>query len=145
VYDREKGERVRGVVHEVGGAVVSLVAVLVLGCAISVVVGNALRGAGRPFLDDVLRDGCLNEAVARLLTVLFYLLALVTVALISILDLPGWSTVYAIALKLGIVLLVIGAAHGLTLIVLLRIKKRRRRQVLEEDFARRTSRPAPTE
>jgi hypothetical protein len=125
--------------------VVSLVAVLVLGCAISFVVGRTLRTAGRPFLDDVLRDERVSEAVARLLTVLFTLLSLGTVALVAIVELPGWETIYATALKLGIVLLVIGAAHGMTLLVLLRIKKRRRRQLLEEDFARRVNRPAPME
>ena len=124
---------------------VSLIAVLVLGGVVSVVVGRALRGAGRPFLDDVLRDERVSEAVARLLTVLFSLLSLGTVALLATLDLAGWSTVHATALKLGLVLLVLGVAHGLTLLVLLRIKKRRRRQLVEEEFARRASRPAPAE
>lgn len=123
---------------------VSLVAVLVLGAVISVVVGRALRRAGRPFLDDVLQDDRVADAVARLLTLLFYLVSLGTVALLATVDFPGMNWLYATSFKLGAVLLVIGVAHGLTLLVLLRIKKRRRRQMVEEEMARRLTgrRPA---
>lgn len=122
---------------------VSIIAVLVLGIAISVVVGRALRSAGRPFLDDVLQDDRVAEAVSRLLTVLFYLVSLGTVALLATLDLSGVNALYATSAKVGIVLLVIGAAHGLTLLVLLRIKKRRRQQMVEEEIAERLTQERP--
>ena len=116
---------------------VSIVAVLVLGTVVSVVVGRILRRAGRPFLDDVLRDERVSEAVARLLSVMFYLLALGTVALIGTIPLDEMPWLYATSLKLGAVLLIIGAVHGFTILALLRIKKRRRQQLLQEGMAER--------
>jgi hypothetical protein len=119
---------------------VSIIAVLVLGVAVSVVVGRALRRAGRPFLDDVLQDDRVADAVSRLLDVLFYLVSLGTVALVASVDLPGVALLYAVSLKVGVVLVVLGGAHGATVLVLLRIKKRRRHQLVEEEMARRLGR-----
>ncbi|GAA4737268.1 hypothetical protein [Actinomycetospora chibensis] len=112
-----------------------VITVLVVGTVVSLLVGRVLRRAGRPFLDDVLRDERVADAGATLLTVLFHLLSLGTVALVASTTLPPMPWIYDVSLKLGIVLIVIGVAHGATLMLLLRIKKRRRRQILEENLA----------
>jgi hypothetical protein len=113
--------------------VLDVVLSLVLGVVITVVVGRALRSAGRPFLDDVMQDDRVADSMARLLTVLFYLVSLGAALLVSTYQVPpGVNWLYATAMKAGIVLLLVGALHGATLVSLLLIKKRRRVQLAEE-------------
>jgi multisubunit Na+/H+ antiporter MnhB subunit len=122
---------------------------LVLGVVITVVVGRALRAAGRPFLDDVMQDDRVADSMARLLTLLFYLVSLGATFLVSTYQMPaGVNWLYATSIKVGIVLLVIGALHGATLVALLVIKKRRRIQLAEEAIVgqrRQRSRRSPRE
>jgi hypothetical protein len=117
--------------------VASIIIVLVLGVAVTIVVGRALQGLGEPFLEDVFQDQRVSDSVARLLSVLFYLLALGVVALVGTVNLSSMTWLYATSAKLGIVLLVLGVVHGGTLLALLRIKKRRRHQMVEENIAAR--------
>jgi hypothetical protein len=120
-------------------AVASIIIVLVLGIAVTVVVGRALQGLGQPFLEDVFSDQRVSDSVARLLSVLFYLLALGVVALVGTMNLSSMNWLYATSAKLGVVLLVLGVVHGGTLLALLRIKKRRRHQMVEENIAARAA------
>jgi hypothetical protein len=116
--------------------VIDAVLSLVLGVVISVVVGRALRAAGRPFLDDVMQDDRVADSMARLLTLLFYLVSLGATLLVSTYQMPpGVNWLYATSIKVGIVLLLVGALHGATLVSLLLIKKRRRVQLAEEAIA----------
>lgn len=114
----------------------SLIA-LALGVILCIVVGRVLERVGRPFLDDVFKDERVSAAVARLLSVMFYLLAFGSIALVGTLPMPDLGWLQATALKLGITLLVLGGAHASVVGLLLIVKKRRRRQILEEEMARR--------
>lgn len=104
------------------------VAVVVLGAVITVLVGVLLYRNGEPFLTDVF-GGDRERAIGinRLLVVLFHLVVLGMLALISVLEVP-WATgaTQLVLTKLGVVLLVLGAAHGATMVVLTRIRLRRR-------------------
>ncbi|MCW2631797.1 MAG: hypothetical protein JWR88_759, partial [Pseudonocardia sp.] len=67
-------------------------------------------------------------SVTRLVVVLFGLVVLGVVALLSTAELSGDGLAQALLVKLGIMLLVVGAAYGGTLLVLARIRGARRQQ-----------------
>lgn len=104
------------------------VTVVVLGAVITVLVGVLLYRNGEPFLVDVFGgDRERATGINRLLVVLFHLIVLGLLALISVLEVPwATSTTQLVLTKLGVVLLVLGAAHGATMTVLTRIRLRRR-------------------
>jgi hypothetical protein len=72
--------------------------------------------------------------MTRLVTVLFHLAVLGLLALLSTIDLGGGSTLPAVVGKLGVMLLVLAIAHGITIAVLSRIRDE---QVGESFAARR--------
>jgi hypothetical protein len=106
------------------------IAFLVVGTALTLLVGQLLMRSGRPYLEEVFGDRKVATSVTRLLAVLFYLFVLGVLALISVIDVPVDGTLQAMVTKLGIVLLVLGIAHGGTLIVLSRLRERRLAQQL---------------
>ena len=90
------------------------VAYLLLSLALTIAVGTALSRSGRVFLTEVLGNRALADAVNRLLIVGFYLLTLGFIALVM--RPPGAITSAAqaaqvLSIKIGEVLLVLGAAH----------------------------------
>ncbi len=87
---------------------------LLLSIALTIAVGTALSRSGRVFLTEVLGNQALAGAVNRLLIVGFYLLTLGFIALVM--RPPGAITSAAqaaqvLSIKIGEVLLVLGAAH----------------------------------
>ncbi|MGH3903968.1 MAG: hypothetical protein ACRDTE_07255 [Pseudonocardiaceae bacterium] len=103
------------------------VTVVVLGMMLTVLVGVILYRNGTPFLAEVLGDRDRATGINRLLLVLFLLVMLGVLALISVIEIPWVEGAIQIVLtKLGVVLLVLGAAHGATMLVLSRIRIRRR-------------------
>ena len=103
------------------------VTVVVLGIMLTVLVGVILYRNGGPFLAEVLGDRDRATGINRLLLVLFLLVVLGVLALISVIDVSWVEGATQIVLtKLGVVLLVLGAAHGATMLVLLRMRTRRR-------------------
>ncbi|MGH3921462.1 MAG: hypothetical protein ACRDTT_01060 [Pseudonocardiaceae bacterium] len=103
------------------------VTVVVLGTMLTVLVGVILYRNGEPFLTEVFGDREKATGVNRLLVVLFHLVVLGVLALISVLEVPWVQDETQIVLtKLGVVLLVLGAAHGITMLVLSRMRIRRR-------------------
>ena len=111
--------------------VLAYVIYLGAGIGLTAVVGRALARSGRAFLLDVFGDGgALAEAVTRLLVVGFYLLSLGFVALTM--GMPGTINsvdqgVQLLSVKIGELLLVLGAAHFVNLFVLSRIRRSRSR------------------
>lgn len=106
------------------------VAFLVIGVGLTLLVGQMLMRSGRPYLEEVFGDRKVATSVTRLLAVLFHLLVLGLIALISVVDIPVDGTLQAMVTKLGIVLLILGAAQGGTLIVLSKLRERRLAQQL---------------
>jgi hypothetical protein len=111
--------------------VLAYVIYLAAGIGLTVVVGRALARSGRAFLLDVFGDGgALAEAVTRLLVVGFYLLSLGFVALTM--GMPGTiggvsRGVQLLSVKIGELLLVLGAVHFANLFVLGRLRRSRSR------------------
>lgn len=104
--------------------------VLFLGVVLTIVVGQFLIRSGRPFLADVFREPETARSVTRLLVVLFHLVVLGVIALVATIDVTLAHPIQTIVVRLGLVLLVVGAAYAGTLFVLARLRARRRGQML---------------
>lgn len=109
--------------------------VVITGAALTLLVGQVLFRGGRAFLEDVFDDRDKATAVNRLLSVLFHLVMLGLLAVISVLDVPVDGGLRVVVTKLGVVLLLLGAAHGATMAVLGRLRTRRRARGLAEELA----------
>jgi hypothetical protein len=71
----------------------------------------------------------------RLVTALVYLVMLGLLALISLIDVNTGLPIRDLVVKLGVLLLVLAAVHGLTIAILLRIKDRRLQEQMTEEIA----------
>ena len=105
---------------------------LAVSVALTVWVARTLSKNGQVFLDDAFGNDRLATSVNHLLVVGFYLLNLGYVAVALKISEPladGSTAMEALAWKLGLVLLVLGAVHFFNLYVLSRFRHRR----LQED------------
>ena len=103
------------------------IALVIIGVLITVGVGQILFRSGEPFLEEVFQNKDTARSLNRLLSVLFHLLTLAVLAMISIVNIPsGTGVVQAVVFKIGVVLLIVGIAYGVSMLVLLRIRERRR-------------------
>jgi len=100
---------------------VEYVLYLAVSICLTVWVGRALHQNGRQFLAEVLTDRALAASLSRLLVVGFYLVALGGVALLLQVDVglaSAADVIKAVATKVGLVLLLLGALHLITMLVL---------------------------
>src|SRR5215470_548577 len=110
---------------------VEYVLYLAVSICLTVWVGRALHQNGRQFLAEVLPDRALAASLSRLLVVGFYLVALGGVALLLQVDVALASpadVIKAVATKVGLVLLLLGGLHLVTMLVLNRIRRPAGRQ-----------------
>jgi predicted permease len=110
--------------------------IVVVGAIITLVVGQILMRSGIGFLRDVFDSEETAVSTNRLLGVLFHLVALGFLALISTyrpFDVQG--TVQIVITQLGGVMLVLGVLHGLTLLLLARVRSRRRSETIESEMS----------
>ncbi|HEY0575627.1 MAG TPA: hypothetical protein VGD73_16110 [Pseudonocardia sp.] len=114
-------------------ALASYLVLLLTGTALTAVVGAILRRSGQALLEETY-PAPRAAGLSRLVTVGFLLVALGVLALISTVDVPVDGMVQLMVTKLGVVLLILGAAYGLTLMVLNRIRDAARRAELDEEF-----------
>lgn len=112
----------------VSGELGTYLTVLVLGIAATLVVGQVLLRTGRSILEDAFAERRTARSVNRLLAVLFHLGALGVLAVISTVDVPVTGGVQTVVTKLGVVLLILGAALGLLIGLFNRIRSRNREQ-----------------
>ncbi len=110
------------------------VTVLLIGLVITLIVGQILIRAGQDILQEVFTNRDTARSVSRLLAVLFHLVALGILLLISTADVPTEGVFETVALKIGVVLLVLGAAYGGTMLVLARIRSKRQEQALADEM-----------
>jgi len=127
------------------GAVVTYVIYLAISVSLTVATGLTLSRSGRVFLRDVFGgDQALAEAVSRLLVVGFYLLTLgfVVLAMRPAGQITSVSQAAGVlSVKIGEVLLVLGALHLMNFVIFRRI--RRRPAAAAADPARRGPQAAP--
>ncbi|MBB3664887.1 MULTISPECIES: hypothetical protein [Prauserella salsuginis group] len=95
----------------------AFLAFLVLGALMIVADGQILYRSGKRYLSDV--DDTRAGSQARLASVLFHLLMLGVLALVAVLDLGfGGGVLRATVGNLGVLLLLLAAAHAVTMTVL---------------------------
>ena len=119
--------------------------VLVIGIALTVLDGQILVRAGRGFLEDVFPRRETANSLSTMLVAFFHLLVLGVIALVSTIDVGAESFVELIVKKTGWVLLVLAVAHGITMIILTRLRNQWREQQLlaEAEPPDRTGPPPP--
>lgn len=126
------------------GMYVTLLAVAI---ALTFLVGRLLVTAGEPFLQEVFQDTSVTRSVNLLLSVLFHLITLGVLAIISVIDITGGQEpLQTFVVKLGVVLLVLGISYGISMLVLIRVRERRRADqvsaAVQERLAERSA-PSP--
>jgi len=113
----------------------SYLTLVVIGILITVGVGQILLRSGQPFLEDVFQNKESAHSINRLLVVLFHLLTLGVLGMISVIDVPADAgTAQTVVFKIGVVLLLVGIAYGVSMLVLLRIRERRRQQAVSAEI-----------
>ncbi|UJW35808.1 hypothetical protein L3Q67_19630 [Saccharothrix sp. AJ9571] len=95
---------------------------LVLATLLVVVDGQIIYRSGRRYLENSYGDPAAGASMTRLVTVLFHLAVLGVLLLLSTIDSGGDNATEAVVWKLGITLIVLAIAHGVTLTVLARIR-----------------------
>src|SRR3712207_9398669 len=90
------------------------ITLLVVAIALTVVVGRLLVTAGEPFLQEVFQDAKVTRSVNLLLSVLFHLVTLGVLAIISVIDVDTGDALQTLVVKLGVVLVILGIAYGIS-------------------------------
>lgn len=93
--------------------------------------------AGEPFLQEVFEDRKVTRSVNLLLSVLFHLITLGVLAIISVARVDTGDPWRTFILKLGVVLLVLGVAYGVSMLVLIRVRASRRASQISEHVQER--------
>lgn len=97
---------------------------LLLGAALIAVDGQLIYRSGRRLLRQAGADMGSAEPMARLIVVLFHLIALGVLAIGSTFDTDSWDTVTGVVGRLGILLLFLAVAHGIATAVLANLRDR---------------------
>jgi hypothetical protein len=113
------------------------IVLLAVSVALTFVVGRLLVRAGEPFLLEVFHDEKVTRSVNLLLSVLFHLVTLGVLAIISVSDVSGDNALQTFVVKLGVVLLTLGVAYGISMLVLIRVRERRRAAEISEQVQER--------
>jgi hypothetical protein len=123
------------------------ITLLVVAVALTFVVGRLLVTAGEPFLQEVFQDSKVTRSVNLLLSVLFHLITLGVLAIITVVDFADdMEPLQQFVVKLGVVLLILGIAYGVSMLVLIRVRERRRATQISEQVQERLAErsvPAP--
>jgi amino acid transporter len=109
------------------------VSLLVISIIITVAVGRVLMMSGQPFLQEVFQDEKVTTSVNRLLSVLFHLITIGVLTIISVWSFDVGTQLQNMVVKLGIVLIVLGIAYGISMLVLIRVREQRRADQISEE------------
>ncbi|WP_232661328.1 hypothetical protein [Pseudonocardia sp. TRM90224] len=113
--------------------------ILLLAVAVTLTfaVGRLLVTAGEPYLQEVFEDQKVTRSVNLLLSVLFHLVTLGVLAIISVVNVDAEDPLREFIVKLGVVLLVLGIAYGISMLVLIRVRASRRASQISEHVQER--------
>ena len=109
------------------------ITLLVISVAVTLLVGRLLVMSGQPFLQEVFQDEKVTTSVNRLLSVLFHLITIGVLTMISVWTLDIGTQLQNMVVKIGMVLIVLGIAYGVSMLVLIRIRERRRASQIAEE------------
>jgi hypothetical protein len=113
------------------------IVLLLVSIGLTFIVGRLLVVAGRPFLQEVFHDTKVTRSVNLLLSVLFHLVTLGVLAIISVAEIGGDDMLQSFVMRLGVVLLTLGVAYGISMLVLIRVRERRRASEISEHVQER--------
>ena len=113
------------------------VVLLLVSIGLTFLVGRLLVVAGEPFLREVFHDEKVTRSVNLLLSVLFHLITLGVLAIISVAEVGGDDMLQSFVVRLGVVLLTLGIAYGISMLVLIRVRERRRATEISEHVQER--------
>lgn len=111
---------------------------LVIGIVAIVVDGQFLRRSGAAYLEEVFAEPRAADSYNRLVAVLFHLTLLGVLALISVVEFPTADPITDVVSHIGVLLLVMALAHGITTWAFARARLRQREQRLGREIALRT-------
>jgi hypothetical protein len=114
-----------------------LLLLLVVAVVLTFVVGRLLVTAGEPFLLEVFHDRKVTRSVNLLLSVLFHLVTLGVLAIVSVIDFDAGGVLQTFIARLGVVLLILGIAYGISMLVLIRVRAARRASEITEHVQER--------
>jgi hypothetical protein len=109
------------------------ITLLVISIVITIAVGRLLVMSGQPFLQEVFQNEKVTTSVNRLLSVLFHLITIGVLTIISVWSIDVGTQLQNMVVKLGIVLIVLGIAYGVSMLVLIRVRERRRADTISEE------------
>jgi hypothetical protein len=115
------------------------VTLLVISIVITVAVGRMLAMSGQPFLQEVFDNDKVSRSVNNLLSVLFHLITIGVLTIISVWNIDVGTQLQNMVVKLGIVLIVLGIAYGISMLVLIKIRERRRASKISEEVQMKLS------
>ncbi|MEV6644020.1 hypothetical protein [Amycolatopsis sp. NPDC051371] len=93
---------------------------LVIGVVLVAIDGQIIYRSGRRYLENSYGDPAAGASMTRLVTVLFHLATLGVLALVSTIDIGTGLT--GVVARVGVLLLILALAHGITLAALSRIR-----------------------
>jgi hypothetical protein len=108
------------------------IVLLIVSVGLTFAVGRLLVLAGEPFLQEVFHDTKVTRSVNLLLSVLFHLVTLGVLAIISVVEIGNSDPLQSFVVRLGVVLLTLGIAYGISMLVLIRVRERRRASEISE-------------
>jgi uncharacterized membrane protein len=112
---------------------------LVISIVFTVAVGRVLMMSGQPFLKEVFHEERVTTSVNRLLSVLFHLITIGVLTIISVWEVEVGTQLQNMIVKLGIVLIVLGVAYGISMLVLIRVRRQRRADEISEEVQMKLS------
>jgi hypothetical protein len=112
----------------------SYVMFLIIGVVLVGLDAAIVYRSGRAYLDEVYRDPRGSRSAVQLVTVLFVLIVLGVLALISTIDIDTGNAVRNVVVKLGVVFLVLAAAHAATISILSHMRDRLRGEQIEDEL-----------
>lgn len=111
----------------------SYVSFLIVGVVLVLIDGQLISRSGRGYLRKVYEPEAARSMI-QLVVGLFYLVVLGLLALISMIDVDTGLPVRDVVARLGVLLLVLAAAHGLTITILMRIRDRRWQEQISDEI-----------
>lgn len=109
---------------------------LLLGVVLVLIDGQLIYRSGRAYMRRAYGDPEAAKSMTALATVLFHLVVLGLLALVSIIDVDTGDSAKNVVVKLGIVLLLLALVHGVTMVILGRIRDRQIQQQMADEMAR---------
>ena len=102
----------------------SYVAFLIIGIVLVAIDGHLIYRSAVRYLANSYTERGSATSMARLVSVLFHLVVLGVLALVSVVDINAGGHLQTVVLRLGVLLLILAAAHGLTITILNRMRDR---------------------